>query len=43
MMTRMASRRKVLLAAIQEHISPNMKNVNMQLKIMSFTVKAKNV
>lgn len=42
-MTRMASRREVLLAAIQEHISPNEKNVNMKLKIMNLKVKAENI
>lgn len=42
-MSRMASKRKVLLAAIQEHISPNKKNVNIQLKIMSLKVRAENV
>mgnify|MGYP001853291321 CR=1 FL=1 len=41
-MIRMASMRQVLLAAIQEYISPNMKNVNMQLKIV-FTVKGREL
>lgn len=41
-MIRMASMRQVLLAAIQEYISPNMKNVNMQLKIV-FRVKGREL